>query len=128
VSDTPAPIFNPRDLIRVKGHDDELAVYTVSRSRTPHICVIVDGEQKWFRPDDVTEHHPAEPIAWNVGDRFALRSGDGQVVRHGTLLEWREREQHWFLRVGAEPHPTAGYEMDGFETWLPGTFIVPVEV
>ncbi|GAA2347368.1 hypothetical protein [Dactylosporangium salmoneum] len=61
------------------------------------------------------------------GDRFALRSGDGRTVRHGTLLEWVEREQHWFLRIDAEPHPTAGYEMGGFETWLRGVDIVPVD-
>ncbi|WP_426513145.1 hypothetical protein ACPPVO_22465 [Dactylosporangium sp. McL0621] len=119
--------FNPGDLIRVKGRDEELAVYTVTRGRTPYICVIADGKQQWFRPDDVTEHRPADPIAWQVGDRFALRSGDGRVVRHGTLLEWHEREQHWFLRVDAEPHPTAGHQMDGFETWLRGVDIVPVE-
>jgi hypothetical protein len=119
--------FNPRDLIRVAGHDDVLTVYTVARIRPPMICALVDGEQKWFSPDEVTEHRPADPIGWHVGDRFALRSGDGRVVRHGTLLERREREQHWFLRVDAEPHPTGGHEMAGYETWLPGVFLVPAE-
>lgn len=123
----PAPIFNPRDLIRVDGHPDELTVYTVSRSRNPHLCVIIDGEQQWFHPGDVTEHRPVDPIDWHVGDRFALRSGDGRVVRHGTLLEWHEREQHWYLSVDAELHPTAGHEMGGYNTWLPGAFLVPVE-
>jgi hypothetical protein len=123
-----APIFNRRDRIRVNDRDDELTVYTVSRSRNPHICVIIDGEQTWFRASEVTEHRPADPITWHVGDRFALRSGNGQAVRHGTLLEWREREQHWFLSIDAETHPTAGYEMDGYRTWLPGAFLVPVEV
>lgn len=125
---TTAPTFNPRDRIRVEDHADELTVYTVKRGRPSHLCVIIDGEQTWFSPDDVLEHRPADPIAWNVGDRFALRSGDGRVVRHGTLLEWHEREQHWFLRVDAEMHPTGGYEMAGYETWLPGVFLVPVEV
>lgn len=118
--------FNPRDRIRVEDYADELTVFTVSRG-TPHLCVIVDGEQKWFSPDEVIEHHPAEPIAWQVNDRFALRSGDGRVVRHGTLLEWHEKEQHWLLRVDAEMHPTGGCQMAGYQTWLPGTFIVPVE-
>lgn len=122
-----APIFNPRDRIRVEDYADELTVYTVSRGHNPHLCVVIDGEQKWFRPDSVIEHHPAEPIAWQANDRFALRSGDGRVVRHGTLLEWHEREQHWFLRVDAEMHPIGGHEMAGYETWLPGTFIVPVD-
>jgi hypothetical protein len=122
----PAPTFNPRDRICVKGRDDELTVYTVSRSRNPHICVIIDGEQQWFHPSDVTEHRPAEPIAWRVGDRFALRSGDGKIVRHGELLEWCEAEQHWYLRVDPETHPD-GYEMGGYKTWLPGVFLVPVE-
>jgi hypothetical protein len=106
---------------------EDVNVYTVARGRNPHICVIDGGNQQWFRPDDVTAHRPADPIAWHAGDRFALRSGDGRVVRHGTLLEWIEQEQHWFLRVDAEPHPTGGYEMGGYETWLPGTFIVPAE-
>lgn len=119
--------FNPRDLIRVNDYPDELTIYTVMRGHNPHLCVIIDGEQKWFHPSDVTEHRPAEPIDWQVNDRFALRSGDGRVVRHGTLLEWVEREQHWHLSVDAEMHPAGGYEMGGYSTWLPGVFLVQAD-
>lgn len=68
----------------------------------------------------------AEPIAWKVGDRFALRSGNGQLVRHGTLLELMDNG-NWFLEVDTELHPVHYYVMNGFKTWLPAELLVPIE-
>lgn len=118
-------LINPRDRVRIGGHPDEYIVYTVSRHGSGEVCVTHDNSRKWFPARDVTLVGVADPIDWKAGDRFAWRSGNGQVVRHGTLLKL-EDNGNWFLRVDAEPHPS-GYDMEGYETWLPTEWLVPID-
>lgn len=66
------------------------------------------------------------PAAWAAGKRFAWHSGDGQVIRHGTLVERPSKSRLWFVTVDAELHP-AGYEMPGFNTWLPEDSLTPLK-
>jgi hypothetical protein len=62
------------------------------------------------------------------GDRFRWRSGNGRVVRTGTILEWNvpypnTRSGHWYVEVDPLPKPRGARVLkrnpwDGFRTWM----------
>lgn len=62
------------------------------------------------------------------GDRFRMVSGNGQVVRTGTILQWdvpfpNTRPGHWYVEVDPLPRPPGARvrkhdPWDGFRTWF----------
>lgn len=117
------PHIHPRDRVRVAGHPDEYTVH-VAALYNKAVCVAVGPTRVWVDAHNVTLAAVADPIDWKVGDRFALRSGNELVVRHGTLLSQTDSGS-WFVQVDAGPDQN-GRKLDGFKTWLNPETLVPI--
>jgi len=115
--------INPRDRVRVAGHPDIYTVYVAALYNNA-VCVTDGTSRRWVDAHNVTLVGRADPIDWKIGDRFALRAGNGLVVRHGTLLESTDGG-NWFVQVDTGTDQN-GDEMDGFKTWLNPETLVPI--